>query len=120
MTTTPTVEAVVCHVRRLLDTIGDALIESRLEPLLTAEPDLEAALQALASLHPENLDDAARRAVRAEVQRCRVALDRCRRLGASLECFTALMLEDPGRGGVYTRAGDGPMVPAPRTLQARG
>lgn len=116
MTTTPPVAAVVCHVRRLLDTIGDALVQSRVEPLLTAEPDLEAALQALASLDPTTLDASARQTVRTEVERCRVALDRCRRLGASLECFTALMLDHV----VYTRAGDGPSVAAPPTLQARG
>jgi hypothetical protein len=110
----------VCHVRRLLDTIGDALADSRLDPLLTAEPDLEAALQALASVQTPDLDAAARMVVRAEIQRCRLALDRCRRLGASLGCFTAMMLQDAGGAAFYTRAGEGPAAPAPRTLQAKG
>jgi hypothetical protein len=118
--TTPPAAAVVCHVRRLLDTIGDALVESRIDPLLTAEQDLEDALRALAAFHATELDATGRAAIRDEVQRCRAALERCRRLGAARECFTALVLEGTGRLATYTRAGEAPTGLPTRTLQARG
>jgi hypothetical protein len=111
--------AVVCQVRRLLESIGDALVTHRLEPLLTAEQELEAALQALSATGRSTLDDESTAAVRAEAARCRVALERCRRLGASLEGFAALMLQTAGHTGIYGRAGEAPKPAPAGTLQAR-
>ena len=121
MTTTPLPADVVCHLRVVLDAIGDALADNQLEPLLATERELALALARLTSLSlSEPLSPSARIAVRTELTRCRAALERCQRLGTSHEHYTLFMLEQLGCAGAYTRHGDGAPVGAASTLEARG
>ncbi len=106
----------VSRVGDLLDTIGHALAEGRAESLLQAEQELGPAVQALAALaaRPPSVHPHDRPHLRAALLRCRAALARCQRLGASLEQHAMGVLETGGRGRAYTRRG----VAAPDGLTA--
>jgi hypothetical protein len=99
--------------------IGDGLLEHRIDPLLAAEQELGLALQALATLeHPHASADLTP-TLREELRQCRTALNRCLRLGATLQQFARLTLEHTGRAGAYTRDGGAPVVAPAGLLQAR-
>jgi hypothetical protein len=57
--------------------------------------------------------------LREELRLCQAALERCRRLGASLEQFTTLTLEGAGRAGAYTRAGGAEIMAPTGILHTR-
>jgi hypothetical protein len=121
VTDTPPVADVVCQVRRLLETIGDGLVSGCVEPLLEAERGLGPALHALASLdHTAPKDPDLRDALRRETDRCRAALERCRRLGASFEDLAGAALARTGRTGAYGAHGEPRAVAPAGTLQVRG
>jgi hypothetical protein len=115
-------KAVFTRLAQALLCVGDALSRADLDRLLSAEPELGAALEAVARVHPIALDAD----LRAAIDRGRAALLRCRRLGAALVEFTRISL-DPAGELAYSRAG---MVPgadcvAPPsgltpTMEARG
>jgi hypothetical protein len=112
----------VSRVGDLLDTIGHALAEGRAESLLHAEQELGPAVQALAaiaarppSIHPHDRPD-----LRSALLRCRAALARCQRLGASLEQCATAALEAGGRGGAYTRRGVAASDVLTASLKVRG
>ena len=84
-----------------LERAAAALASPNLEALLACEADIEAALAALppvTTFVPEE-----RPAVRAELERARAALLRCRRLGAALNEFVRLSFEAQGRTTGYGR-----------------
>lgn len=97
----------VSRVGDLLNAIGNALVDGRPEPLLETEQELGPAVQALVALAtaPSPLLPQDRVELRVALARCEIALARCRRLGGSLDQFTAATLETGGRSGVYTRGG---------------
>ena len=118
MITSP-LEELVSQLRRLLETVGDGLVENRIGPLLSAEPHLETTLQSLAA-RELRMPSEDTETVRQEIAACRRALERCRRLGASMESFVAAMLQATGRASSYTRAGDAAIVPPEGRLEVRG
>ena len=106
-----------------LRAVGNALSRADLERLLTAEPELAAALEGVARLQPADIDQDARIAVEA----ARAALLRCKRLGASMLEFARISLDPGGCGRVRARrAPPGRLIrrhsppPAAATLEARG
>jgi len=106
-----------------LRAVGNALSRADLERLLTAEPELAAALDAVGRLSAADIDAEARIAIEAS----RAALLRCKRLGASLLEFTRISLDPAGVTG-YARDGLRPLSGAALatasgiapTLEARG
>jgi hypothetical protein len=102
------------HLSDALERAAAALASPNLEALLACEAEIETALAALppvTTFVPEE-----RPAVRAELERARAALRRCRRLGAALNEFVRLSFEAQGRTHGYGR-----QVPAyaARALNAR-
>jgi hypothetical protein len=121
VTTTPPLADVVCHVRRVLEQIGDALVIGRVETLLETEDHLASALRTLTAALPSrelSPDEQAR--LRPEIAACLSALHRCRRLGASMDAVVAVALTEEGRVGTYTRAGRAGLLPPSGALEARG
>ena len=85
------------RLRRALEQTAEALASPRLEHLLASETAIEEALGELPRL--DGLDAAGRAAVRHELERARLALLRCRRLGSALGDFVRLSFDAQGRGG---------------------
>ena len=115
-------KAIFKRLERALQAVGDALGRADLERLLSAEPELGAALEAVVHVRPARLDAD----YRAAIDRGRAALLRCRRLGAALVEFTRISLDPSGEAG-YSRAGmlpgaDRPGMPGAvgPTMEARG
>jgi hypothetical protein len=121
LTTTPLAADVVCQLRSLLETIGDALVAGDLGPLLESERQLALALTMLSVAElPASLPAATQRAMAEDIRRCRDALARCRRLGWALDQYVATTFDTAGRAGTYTRAGDAAVVAPAGALEARG
>jgi hypothetical protein len=119
-------KAVFARLEQALQSVGDALSRADLDRLLSAEPELGAALEGLALVQPVAFDDD----FRVAIDGGRAALLRCRRLGAALLEFTRISLDPAGELG-YSRIGMGPGVDrtgapgtlassAPSTMEARG
>ena len=119
-------KVVFARLEQALQSVGDALSRADLERLLSAEPELGAALEGVALVQPIAFDDD----LRAAIDSGRAALLRCRRLGAALVEFTRISL-DPAGELAYSRIGMAPggdrtgapgaLAPsAPSTLDARG
>ncbi|MGE3840668.1 MAG: hypothetical protein AB7I50_03705 [Vicinamibacterales bacterium] len=114
MTHTPSATAALAQLRRLLDSIGDAVVGTHVDALLATESQLEAALHTLRTTPPFTPDDQ----YRLELARCVAALGRCRRLGDATLRLSSGLLQIAG--APYTRAGDvAPSRHAGR-LEARG
>ena len=110
----PGILPAIVRLRSALEASADALASPTLDGLLAAELAIEGAL---ADLPP--LDDAAapeRALARAELDRARAALLRCRRLGSALGDFVRLSFEAHGRSSGY---GSYEPVIAGRTLNER-
>jgi hypothetical protein len=121
VTTAPPLADVVCHVRRLLDTVGDALVAGRVEPLLETDRELARSLDRLTDTGAAaTLSPGERQLLKAEIARCLAALGRCRRLGSAFEQLAAGTLALDGHAAGYTRAGQAALVPPGGTLEARG
>jgi hypothetical protein len=105
----------------MLERIGDALADVRIDPLLAIERDFSSTIQTLSSIDlAATLDPDSRRALRQDLESCRTMLERCRRLAAAFDQYASAQLEIAGCGGTYTRLGDA-AVPVPAsTLEARG
>lgn len=97
----------VSRVEYLLVTIGDALVDGAVDPLLDTEQELGQAVQVLAALaaQPTAVPPEDRAHLQTALVRCRAALERCRRLGASFEQLAVVTLEADSRSGTYTRTG---------------
>jgi hypothetical protein len=93
-------KAIFKRLERALQAVGDALGRADLDRLLSAEPELGAALEAVAHVRPARLDADYRGAIDSS----RAELLRCRRLGAALVEFTRISLDPCGESG-YSRAG---------------
>jgi hypothetical protein len=115
----PSATDVVSDVRRLLDAIGDALVEGQVDALLAVERELGAAVHRLAALEA-GVAASDRGTVRAEIEAARGALTRCRRLGSMLERLALSALSDQPRSGAYTRTGRAAPLSPIVTLEARG
>ena len=102
MTDSQTALFAVTRLRIALEQAADSLASPRLDTLLACEGLVEAALADLPPLG--NLSTGERAAVRAELDRARAALLRCRRLGSSLGDFIRLSFEAQGRTPGYGRA----------------
>ena len=94
-----------------LQAVGDALARADLERLLTAEPELATALDAVARCSPARSTGTSGLAIDA----ARSSLLRCRRLGAALLEFTRISLDPTGQSG-YSRTG---MVPGAGSARER-
>lgn len=114
MTTTPSATAALAQLRRLLDSIGDAAVGSRVDALLTTESQMEAALHALRTAPRSTPDEQ----FRLELARCVQALARCRRLGEAALRLSSGILQIAGAS--YTRAGEVAASPRAGRLEARG
>lgn len=91
-------------LRRSLDDAAAALTSADLERLLECETRIEAALTCLST---SRLTPEARPRLLREIADARVALDRCRTLGASLDDFIRLRLAAQGADGGYGPSGAG-------------
>jgi hypothetical protein len=101
---TPDDRAAYARLEGALRAVGDALGRADLVRLLSAEPELAAALEGVARVEPGGVG----RDVRVTIEATRATLLRCRRLGAALVEFTRISLDPSGEAG-YSRAG---MLPA--------
>jgi hypothetical protein len=93
-------KAIFKRLERALQAVGDALSRADLDRLLSAEPELAAALEAVVHVRAGRLDAD----YRAAIDGGRAALLRCRRLGAALVEFTRISLDPSGEAG-YSRMG---------------
>lgn len=91
--------AAIVRLRRALEASADALASPTLDGLLAAELAIEGALADLPPL--ESVDSPERALVRAELDRARAALLRCRRLGSALGDFIRVSFEAHGRSSGY-------------------
>jgi type VI protein secretion system component VasF len=120
VTTTPGPAAVLSNLHVALTSLGDALAEPALDPIIKAEADLALAVEQLRRLPANPPPPDARATVRVEIARVRAALERCRRLGASLEFVAHASLAAQGRGGAYDRLGSEARSAPRGALLARG
>ncbi|MGH9373616.1 MAG: hypothetical protein ACRD15_19015, partial [Vicinamibacterales bacterium] len=89
------------RLRSALEQAAQALASPGVETLLSSEVAIDGALADLPPL--DDLAPGERLLVRAELDRARAALLRCRRLGSALGDFIRLSLEAQGRGTGYGR-----------------
>jgi hypothetical protein len=89
------------RLRSALEATAEALAAPDLSALLASEAAVETALAELPPL--DRLEPAQRASVRAELDRARGALLRCRRLGSALGDFIRVSFEAQGRGSGYGR-----------------
>jgi len=83
------------RLRRAVEDTAAALAAARLDGLLSAEAALETALVSLPRVAAASPED--QHAIRQELVEARIALLRCRRLGAALNDFVRVSFE--ARGG---------------------
>ena len=107
-----------CRLRAALDRTGDALVAARLDDLLAAERELADSVAAWPTLTA--IDGGRRTPLRAEMDRLRASLARCRRLGATLAAVAGASA-GPGWARDYDRRGTErpPAVRGGLTLEAR-
>lgn len=108
------------RIRWALTSLADALAAGRHELVTEAETRLSAALEVARPAGHSAVDPQARAELRSEVAGARAALDRCRRLGASLTAFVRCSLEAQGRCGAYDRAGHEAIAGRVGAINARG
>jgi len=92
------------RLRATLDRLSRDLATANLDGLLACEADLASALSDLGDR--SLLDAATRGATARELRAARLALTRCRRLGATLGDLTRLSLAARGAGPSYGRFGE--------------
>jgi hypothetical protein len=110
----------VRRLRQALEAIGDALTSGNLAPLLDGELRLSQALADLAALDPaEPLSRHDSAHIREEIAAARQALERVRRLGASLTDFVAGTLSAEERSGGYARDGQAAILAPAGALRTR-
>ena len=101
----PVILPALVRLRSALEASADALASPTVDGLLAAELAIEGALAELPPLDQAAASD--RALARAELERARAALLRCRRLGSALGDFVRLSFEAHGRSSGY-----GPFEPA--------
>lgn len=94
----PEVVRAIAQLRQSLEEAADALAHAHLDRLLACEARLEGAL---VQLPTHGLSPELRAALAPEIERCRTALGRCRRLGAALHDFVRMGLSVQGLGNEY-------------------
>lgn len=100
-------------VRASLEALADALAAARIEPVLALDASIA---RAVARLRSVQVSAANAGAVRRDLRACRTALDRCVRLGATVDAFLHDGLAVQGCDPQYRPA----MSPVTgRALQAR-
>lgn len=111
----PGTAEVAGELSRVLTELGDALAAADLEGLLGSESALSTVATHLSRLRRLTADE--REALRPELERARVALARCERLGHRLEALTrgALTLEAPS----YSRRGAADATPTHARMEAK-
>ncbi len=105
------------RLRQALEHAAAALASPDLDALLKSECAIESALADLPSHEALSPDDVY--AVRAELERARSALMRCRRLGAALNDFIRLSLAAQGGQSDYGPRADAAAEYAGRALNTR-
>lgn len=107
--------ALVC-LREALDALGDTLVAADVERLTASEIHLgQAVAGARSATYSPSLPG-----FQGEVDRLWSALERCRRLGASLDDIVGATLVAHGQGGTYDRHGQGRSRATLTTVSARG
>ena len=91
------------RLRCALETVARAIVDARLDDLVSAEAELGTALAAVCSV--VEVPEADRPALLAEVRAARLALARCRSLGAAINHVADATLAAQGRQNQYDRAG---------------
>ncbi len=122
MTTPLGPAARVTALRTALQAVGDALVAPAVAPLTAAEAALAAAVAEFSPRQSdiEALSPADRAALLDEARAARAALDRCRRLGASLSAVVTASLAAQGRGAGYGPRGEAPVQAPAGVLGVRG
>ena len=119
MATTTPCEAAVADVaaglRGALDALAAAMTRGDADAVLAAEPALQAAVGRQAATMT-SLASTDRDLVRQDLTGARIALARCRALGAGTALLAGATLEALGRAPSYNRQGAGPS----RSLRGRG
>lgn len=111
--TTPGPAVVLSNLHVALESLGDALAVPALDPLVQAEDRLASAVEQLGQLPQRPLNPQLHAVLREEILRARAALERCQRLGSSLEFVVRAGLAVQGREMSYDRRG-GEAVATPR------
>lgn len=120
MTPSSSTANAVRQLRQALEAIGDALTAGDLAPLLDGELRLSRALADLAALDPaEPLSRRDSADIHQEIVAARQALERVRRLGASLTEFVAGALAAEERSGGYARDGQAAILAPAGALRTR-
>lgn len=109
------VTALVC-LREALDALGDALVAADMDGLTASEVRLG---QAVANAREATYTPPEPH-LHGEIDRLWLALERCRRLGASLDDIVGATLVAHGQGATYDRRGLGRGRATLTTLSARG
>jgi hypothetical protein len=105
------------RLRVSLEALADALAGARLDALLACEADLAQALADCGLLRSPAEGDL--RATAGELAAARLALTRCRRLGATLNDMARLSLTAQGRDGGYGRQTAGRGIVPMHSLEAK-
>ena len=112
--------ATLSKLNLALQALGDALAVPALEPMVRAEVDLAAAVELLRQLPATPPPAQSYAAVRAEIARVGAALERCRRLGSSLDFVVHAALAAQGREPSYAKEGTGTVDAPSGAFEARG
>ena len=103
--TSPGPAVILSNLHVALESLGDALAVPALDPLVQAESRLASAVQQLGHLPRRPLNPQLHAVLREEILRARAALERCQRLGDSLEFVVRAGLAAQGRDMSYDRRG---------------
>ena len=112
--------AILSKLNLALRALGDALAVPALDPMIRAEADLATAVELLRQLPATPPPAQCHAAVRSEIARVGAALERCRRLGSSLEFVVHAALATQGREPSYAREGTGAVDAPTGAFEARG
>jgi hypothetical protein len=104
----------------VLESLGDALAIPALDPLVQAESRLAAAVEHLRQLTARPLNPGLHAVLREDILRARAALERCQRLGGSLEFVVHAAMAAQGRASHYDKQGSGALSAPAGAFEAKG
>ena len=120
VTVSPGPVEILSKLNRALVALGNALAVPALAPMVRAEAELAAAVDLLRRLPATPPPEEAHAAIRTEITRASAALDRCRRLGSTLESVVHATLTAQGREPSYAKQGTGAVESPTGAFEARG
>ena len=120
MSTSPGPAAILSNLHVALESLGDALAVPALDPLVQTESRLAQAVEQLQQLPGRPLNPDLHAVLREEILRARTALERCQRLGGSLEFVVRAAMAAQGRETAYDRRGSEALAAPAGAFARRG